>query len=184
MSRPDIFELAKLAAGLGVHPAMSPSVTPNLDPAAFRRMREAGVRAVSISLDGALAATHEGVRGITGHFEATVEAIRAAVVAGHRVQVNTTVMRENLEQLPEVAALLRGLGAHIWEVFFLVNTGTTAHDLVVKDSSGVVVAKSKLVQNGDSTTFDVSSLAAGSYTILCDVAGHEESGMKGTLKAS
>ena len=67
---------------------------------------------------------------------------------------------------------------------FLVNTGTTAHDLVVKDSSGVVVAKSKMVQNGDSTTFDVSSLAAGSYTILCDVAGHEESGMKGTLKAS
>ena len=126
LSRPDIFELAKLAAGLGVHPAMSPSVTPNLDPAAFRRMREAGVRAVSISLDGALAATHEGVRGITGHFEATVEAIRAAVVAGHRVQVNTTVMRENLDELPELAALLRDLGVNIWEVFFLVVTGRAA----------------------------------------------------------
>ena len=30
-----------------------------------------------ISLDGALAATHEDVRGIPGHFEATVHAIRA-----------------------------------------------------------------------------------------------------------
>jgi len=78
LERPDIYELAELATRLGVHPAMSPSVTPNLDPAAFGRMREAGVRAVSISLDGALAATHEGVRGIAGHFEATLEAIRAA----------------------------------------------------------------------------------------------------------
>ena len=66
---------------------------------------------------------------------------------------------------------------------YLVNSGTTAHDLVVKDSSGGVVAKSKMVQSGDTTTLDIPNLPAGSYTILCDVPGHAESGMKGTLDA-
>ena len=66
---------------------------------------------------------------------------------------------------------------------YLVNSGSTAHDLVVKDSSGGVVAKSSMVQNGDSTTFDIPNLPAGSYTIVCDVPGHADSGMKGTLDA-
>jgi radical SAM protein len=128
LARPDIFELAGLAAGLGIHVAMSPSVTPGLGPAAFQRMRDTGVRAVSISLDGAHSTTHERIRGIPGHFAATVAAIRAATAAGLRVQVNTTVMRDNVEELPELAALLSGLGADIWEVFFLVVTGRAARE--------------------------------------------------------
>lgn len=67
---------------------------------------------------------------------------------------------------------------------YLVNSGSTAHDLVVKDSSGSVVAKSDLVKAGDSATFAVPSLAAGSYTIVCDVPGHADAGMKGTLNVS
>lgn len=128
LARPDIFELARLAARLGIHPALSPSVTPRLDPAAFRRMRDAGVRAVSISLDGAQASTHERIRGIGGHFAATLAAIRVAAAAGLRVQINTVVMRDNLEELPEVAALLVTLGVDIWEVFFLVVTGRAAEE--------------------------------------------------------
>lgn len=67
---------------------------------------------------------------------------------------------------------------------YLVNSGSVAHDLVVKDSSGSVVAKSDLIQAGDSATFAVPNLAAGSYTILCDVPGHAGSGMNGTLNVS
>jgi len=128
LARPDIFELASLAAGLGIHLAMSPSVTPSLGPAAFQRMRETGVRAVSISLDGAHPTTHERIRGIPGHFDATLAAIRTAAAAGLRVQVNTAVMRDNVEELPELAALLSGLGADIWEVFFLIVTGRAARE--------------------------------------------------------
>jgi AdoMet-dependent heme synthase len=134
LARPDIFELAGLAAELGIHPAMSPSVTPRLEPASFRRMREAGVSVVSISLDGAQASTHERIRGIDGHFGSTIAAIRGAVAAGLKVQVNTAVMRDNLEQLPEVAALLVTLGVNIWEVFFLVVTGRAAEEAQVSAS--------------------------------------------------
>jgi radical SAM protein with 4Fe4S-binding SPASM domain len=45
------------------------------------------------------------------------------VAEGHTVQINTTVMRRNVEELVEVAALLAAWGAHIWEVFFLIRVG-------------------------------------------------------------
>jgi uncharacterized cupredoxin-like copper-binding protein len=71
--------------------------------------------------------------------------------------------------------------AHGKVVFWLVNSGSTSHDMQIKDSTGNAVATSELVSPGDSTEFDVNNLAAGSYTIVCTQPGHEASGMKGTL---
>jgi plastocyanin len=65
--------------------------------------------------------------------------------------------------------------------FYLVNSGTTTHDMVIADSSGKVVAKSDQVQAGGSKTFSIDNLAAGSYQVYCDLPGHKESGMVGTL---
>lgn len=66
-------------------------------------------------------------------------------------------------------------------VFFLVNNGTTSHDMIITDSSGNRVAGSELVSAGDSFVFTVDSIAAGSYTFYCDQPGHRDSGMQGTL---
>ncbi len=121
--REDLFDLVEHATSLGVPVALSPSVTPMLTSAMVARIAASGVKAVSISLDGATATTHEGVRAIDHHFEDTLAAIRALVGAGLTVQVNTTVMRENLHELADVAALVHETGAHIWEVFFLVQVG-------------------------------------------------------------
>lgn len=121
--RPDLFELVEHAKNLGIPVALSPSVTPALSAEMIERIATSGVRAVSISLDGATAATHEGVRAIEHHFDDTVAAIRALVAAGLDVQINTTVMRENLDELADIAALVQSTGAHVWEVFFLVHVG-------------------------------------------------------------
>ena len=123
LMRPDLFELVDYATGLGLPTALSPSVTPSLTPQMIERIVASGVKAVSISLDGAVAATHEGVRGIPGHFDDTMAAIRALATAGLTVQVNTTVMRANVDELADVAALIKNAGAAIWEVFFLVQVG-------------------------------------------------------------
>jgi AdoMet-dependent heme synthase len=121
--RPDVFDLAAYASGLGVPVCLSPSVTPVLTPEVIGRIAVSGIRAVSISLDGARPETHEGVRGIAGHFDATVNAIRALADAGVTVQVNTTVMQANAAELADVAALAVSCGARIWEVFSLVQVG-------------------------------------------------------------
>ena len=69
-------------------------------------------------------------------------------------------------------------------VFFLVNGGTTSHDMAIRDSSGKTVAQSELVSAGDSFVFTVNNLAAGTYDFLCTQPGHADSGMKGTLTVS
>lgn len=121
--RADLFHLVDYAVSLGVPVCLSPSVTPRLDATMIDRIARSGARAVSVSLDGARAATHDGVRGIAGHFENTVAAIGQLTGAGLTVQVNTTVMAGNVDDLPGIAALVAQAGAHIWEVFFLVQVG-------------------------------------------------------------
>jgi radical SAM protein len=124
--RPDLFHLVEHAVSLGIPVCLSPSVTSLLDAAMVAQIARSGVRAVSVSLDGCQAQTHDGVRGIAGHFEATVAAIGQLAASGVTVQVNTTVMDGNVDDLPGVAALVAQAGAHIWEVFFLVQVGRGA----------------------------------------------------------
>jgi radical SAM protein len=121
--RPDVFELVDHATALGIPVAMSPSVTPMLTIEAIQMMVDRGVKAVSLSLDGACAQTHDGVRGIPGHFEQTLLAMRTLVAAGLKVQINTTVMHRNVDELAAIAEILAEAGVHIWEVFFLVHVG-------------------------------------------------------------
>jgi plastocyanin len=66
-------------------------------------------------------------------------------------------------------------------VFYLVNAGSTSHDLIIRDSSNARIAGSDLISAGDSIVFTVNSIPAGTYTYFCDQPGHETSGMKGTL---
>ncbi|MFC4062638.1 TIGR04053 family radical SAM/SPASM domain-containing protein [Planomonospora corallina] len=121
--RPDLYELIAEARALGLSPAVSPSATPALTPRSLARVREAGASVISLSLDGASAAPHDAFRGFGGVFDRTLDAWRAARDAGLKVQVNTTVNRTNLTDLPGIARLVHEYGALLWSVFFLIPTG-------------------------------------------------------------
>jgi AdoMet-dependent heme synthase len=138
--RSDLFEIAERARSFGMPIGFAPSVTPLLTADAARRMREVDAKTVSISLDGADATTHEGVRGVEDHFRLTQEAVRMLVREGHTVQINTTVMRSNVEQLADVATLLTDWGAHIWEIFFLIRVGrgSELEELTSQENEDVV----------------------------------------------
>ena len=123
LMRADLDELALEARALRLPLALAPSVTPLLDDARVASLRALGVRVASVSLDGASGDVHDGVRGVAGHFDATLAAIRR--LRRHRitVQVNTVVMRDTVDDLPAVARLVQEAGASIWELFFLVQVG-------------------------------------------------------------
>jgi AdoMet-dependent heme synthase len=123
LMRPDLLRLTAHARGLGLPVAVSPSVTERLEPALLAALRHAGVKVASLSLDGASPETHEGLRGVDGHFQATLDGIGLLRSEGFTVQVNTVVRPENVEELAEIAALVAAVGASIWEVFFLVRVG-------------------------------------------------------------
>jgi radical SAM protein len=123
LMRDDVVEIARYARSVNVPVAIAPSVTARLTSATLCALREVGVKSASLSLDGASAATHDAVRGVDGHFEATLRAIRELRAHGFTTQINTTVMPTNVRELADVAALLGRHGVDVWEVFFLITTG-------------------------------------------------------------
>lgn len=127
MKRPDLAELVGYANSHDVPVAFSPSATPLLTPKALRELSAAGLRAISLSLDGAGHAIHDAFRGIEGVFGRTMTAWDAALELGLKVQVNTTVAKPNLWDLPSIAHILRERHAMIWSVSFLVPVGRGMH---------------------------------------------------------
>jgi AdoMet-dependent heme synthase len=123
MKRPDLAELIAHAAERNLKAALSPSATPLLTPAAIANLRSAGLTAISLSVDGAGARVHDAFRGFEGVFERTMAAWTAARECGLKVQINTTVARQNLGDLPLIARMVRDRGAFNWGVFFLVPVG-------------------------------------------------------------
>ena len=80
----------------GLRVTLTPSGTPLLTHTAVRRLEEAGLARLAISLDGSVAATHDRFRGVNGSFVWTLIGIQYPHEAGLPVQVNTTVTRHNL----------------------------------------------------------------------------------------
>ncbi len=125
-ARPDFYGLVAYARERGVRVGISPSVTDRLTRSNLEPLYELGVRSISISLDGSGPPSHDGIRGIPGHFDETMAALAMTREMGFRVQVNTTVMNHNAHELADVMSLLRSVGVSIWEVFFLVGVGRGA----------------------------------------------------------
>ena len=123
LKRADLFELIRHAASLDLHVALTPSATPLATAAAFQRAKEAGVRALGISLDGADAKTHDAFRGWEGSFDRTLSMLANARRLELPVQVNTTITQRNFDQIDAMAELLSDQGIKMWSVFFLVPVG-------------------------------------------------------------
>jgi heme b synthase len=119
--RPDIFAIARHAADAGLIVALATNGT-LIDAGAAAAIRQAGIRRVSVSFDGADAATHDLFRG-PGAFAAALAGIEHLRRAGIPLQINTTVARHNVGQMEETLRLAQSLGAVALHLFLLVPVG-------------------------------------------------------------
>jgi radical SAM protein len=123
LKRADLFELIAAARGLGLRVSVAPSATPLLTSDVLRRLRTAGVDAISLSLDGSTAARHDAIRGITGTYERTLAAAAVAREVALPFQINTLVCTDTADDLPAIHAQVIAAGAARWSLFFLVTVG-------------------------------------------------------------
>jgi radical SAM protein with 4Fe4S-binding SPASM domain len=86
-----------------------------LDQDTALRIRDSGLHAVTISIDG-LQATHDRQRGMPGCFVQAMQAIRLVDASGLKVGVNTQVNRGNLAELEALAPLLEDAGVLGWQL--------------------------------------------------------------------
>ena len=87
------------------------------------QMALAGINRISISLDGATKESHDKFRGVEGAFEGALHGIQIAAEAGIELQINTTITKTNLDQIPKIQELAIKLGAVAHHIFLLVPTG-------------------------------------------------------------
>ena len=120
--RSDIFRLAEHGDRLGLRMVMAPNGT-LISPEIAARIATSGIRRISISLDGATAESHDRFRGVPGAFEGAMNGIRNARGAGIEFQINTTITKTNLGEIPAILALAEELEAVAHHIFLLVPTG-------------------------------------------------------------
>lgn len=123
LKRADLFELIAHARSVGIAVSVSPSGTPLLTAEAITRLEQAGIDAISLSLDGSTAASHDALRGVSGTFDRTMQAALTANQVGLKFQVNTLVSQETLSELPAIAQIVSKLRPARWSLFFLVTVG-------------------------------------------------------------
>lgn len=65
--------------------------------------------------------------------------------------------------------------------FRIINKGTVEHTFVVQSPDGATELAKVSVQPGETKALEYTPQEAGTYPIVCDIAGHKESGMEGSL---
>jgi radical SAM protein with 4Fe4S-binding SPASM domain len=122
LMREDLFTFIEAARVAGIRPVLGTNGT-LITADIARRLREAGLARAGISLDSADADYHNDLRQSPTAWQRAVAGMEACREVGLPFQVNTTVTRQNEDQLLRITDLASGFGAVGHHVFFLVPTG-------------------------------------------------------------
>lgn len=111
--RDDWLEIIARISGHGMACTMTTGGR-QLDEEKVQAAKAAGLRAVSVSIDG-LAESHDEQRGLKGSHASALRAIQALVKHGVRVTANTQINRRNLHEIEQVYEMLRDAGIKAWQ---------------------------------------------------------------------
>ena len=120
--RPDLFTLGAYGVKLGFRMALATNGT-LIDRAVADRVVATGFSRVAVSLDGAKAGTHDLFRNLPGSHARALDGISALRKAGMSVQINSTIAKHNVAELPDLLRLALDLGADALHLFMLVPVG-------------------------------------------------------------
>jgi radical SAM protein with 4Fe4S-binding SPASM domain len=120
--REDIYEIIRYGADRDLRMGMGSNGL-LIDDEVTRRLEDAGMETVAISLDSSIPERHDEFRGVKGCWEHAVNAIKSLKKSRIQVQVNSTVTPQNYDEVDDIMALAEELGVENFHLFFLVPTG-------------------------------------------------------------
>jgi len=123
LRRRDVAELVRHGVDRGLSVALTPSGTAAVTRARLEELRDAGLARVAVSLDGSSAEAHDAFRRVRGSHRFTMRIIDDVRELGLPLQINTTVARQTVADLPAIAESVRRAGAVLWALFFLIPVG-------------------------------------------------------------
>lgn len=122
MLRQDIYDIAKYGTNFGLRMTMASCGT-LINDETMQAIKASGIQRLSLSLDGAIPEVHDEFRQKQGSFLQVIEATKLANKYGVDFQINTTVHKKNLNELPNILELAIQLGAKALHPFILVPIG-------------------------------------------------------------
>ena len=120
--RKDVFEIAKYGAGKNLRMCLATNGT-LVNEEICEKIKDAGIKMVSLSLDGSSAEIHDDFRNQPGAFDGTINA--ANLFKKHDIPflINSSFTKRNQEEIPNIYKLAKELGATAWYMFMIVPTG-------------------------------------------------------------
>ncbi len=122
LCREDLLDVVKYATSKGIRTTIGSNGT-LIDEAMARKMLDAGVKSVAISVDGADAQTHDSFRGISGAWQQALKGVETCSGVGLPFQFNMVIRKETLSQLEKMLHIAVCYGASAAEFFDLVAAG-------------------------------------------------------------
>ncbi len=160
--RPDLVDLVTHAARLGLRVALTPATTARVTPALLRRLKNAGLARIAVSLDGPTPEIHDAFRGVDGSYRQALRILKDAQAEGLSTQVNTVISNHNLADFDRLSVLMSELGIVFWEVFFLVPTGRARpQDTPSADEFETIFHR--MFEFSETASFDIKATAAPHY---------------------
>lgn len=123
--RKDIFELMGHAREMGFEVVVATNAT-LISKEVARKMREMGVVGIAASIDSTDPSKHDRFRGVKGAFEMAMRGIENSKEEGLYIQINITVSKLNLNELPDLLKLADGLGAYVVLLYQFIPVGRGA----------------------------------------------------------
>ena len=119
LCRGDFFEVAKYASQRRMRIVVGSNGT-LIDVGIADRMKDVGVQAVQISIDGANPETHDSFRGEKGSFDRAMQGVEACKHVGLPFQFGMVIRKQSLPEVPSMLELAVKSGANAAEFFDLV----------------------------------------------------------------
>jgi AdoMet-dependent heme synthase len=123
LRRPDIVDLVAHGTARGLSVSLTPSGTGAVTTPRLQALQAAGLARLAVSLDGASAEAHDAFRRVRGSYDHTARIIERARALGLPLQINTTVCRQTVGDLPALARQMETVGVVLWALFFLIPVG-------------------------------------------------------------
>jgi radical SAM protein with 4Fe4S-binding SPASM domain len=110
LSRKDFFEVASHAAKRGLYVSVATNGT-LLTEENVKKLKQAKINYVEVSIDGATAQTHDSFRGVSGAFDKAVAGLKTCVEANLCACIATTATKSNIAEMPAILDLAEEIGA-------------------------------------------------------------------------
>jgi len=119
---PDLFPVLEKLASKKMHVSAASNAT-MITPEFARKLKDAGLGYIEISLDSVTPEKHDEFRGMKGTWSKTVEGIKNCIDAGIFTAISTVFTKNTLDEVDAMVDFASSLGVHRFIHFNFVPTG-------------------------------------------------------------